>query len=171
MTLRAIKTLLSCAALLIACGGAAQQIDLGQPHLGGQPRVAGKEHVVLLSDAIDVTAGKPQDVELRFRVDDGFHINSHTPSDELLIPTMLKLDAARGVQVLGEGYPAGVSFHLPVGAGETLNVYQGEFRVMLRLVVPKGDSTLSGTLHYQACDNAACFPPKNLPVHVAVAGR
>lgn len=163
MTLRLSKML--GAAMLWSVSVSAQQIDLGQP------RVAGREHVLLLSDAVNLTAGKAQDVELRFRVDDGFHINSHTPKDEMLIPTALKLDAANGLQVLGESYPAGVSFRLPIGAGETLDVYQGEFRVMLRVVVPKGSSTLNGTLHYQACDNAACFPPRNLGVHVAVMAR
>lgn len=151
--------------LALAVGMPAQEIQLGQA------RVPGKDHVFLLSDALNLAAGKPQDVELRFRVEDGFHINSHHPSDELLIPTVLTLQAPSGYKVLDESYPAGVSFRLPVGAGETLNVYQGEFRVMLRLVVPKGESTLSGTLHYQACDNAACFPPRNLTVHVAVRGE
>jgi hypothetical protein len=163
-----IRTRLQAArfAALILLGSplSAQQIDLGQP------RVAGKEHVLLLSDAVDVVAGKPQDVELRFRVQDGFHINSHTPKDELLIPTVLKVDEASGLHVVNESYPAGVSFRLPIGEGETLDVYQGEFRVMLRMVVPKGASSLNGTLHYQACDNAACFPPRNLAVHVAVRG-
>jgi hypothetical protein len=142
----------------------AQQIDLGVK------RPVGREHVELLSDAVEVAAGKPQDVEVRFRVDPGFHINSHTPMDEFLIPTKLTLEGT-GVKVVGEDYPAGSKFRLPIGEGETLDVYQGEFRVMLRLVVPKGATTLSGSLRYQACDNAACFPPRTLAVKVAVVGR
>jgi hypothetical protein len=126
--------------------------------------------VSLLPDQIVVGAGKPQVVELRFHVDPGFHINSHTPKDELLIPTVLRLDAA-SVKVVSQEYPQGSSFRLTVGDGETLDVYQGEFRVKLRVVVPRGVSTLSGSLHYQACDNAACFPPRNLAVNVAVTGK
>jgi hypothetical protein len=143
----------------------AQQIDLGER------RVPGKNHVSLLSDAVEVAADKPQMVELRFRVDDGFHINSHTPSDELLIPTVLKLDAAGGPKVLDETYPVGSKFKLAMGEGEVLDVYQGEFRVALRIVAPKGQSTWSGALRYQACDNAACFPPRTLPVKVAVTAK
>jgi hypothetical protein len=154
------------AALLLVAGFAsAQQIDLGVR------RVPGKDHVALLSDAIDVTADKPQMVELRFRVDEGFHINSHHPTDELLIPTVLNLDAAGGPKVLDETYPAGSKFKLTIGDGEILDVYQGEFRVALRVVAPKGQSTWSGALHYQACDNAACFPPRTLPVKVAVSAK
>jgi hypothetical protein len=144
----------------------AQEIQLG----GDRAAAAHKDHVSLLPDQIVVDAGKPQVVELRFHVDPGFHINSHTPKDELLIPTVLKLDAA-SVKVVSQEYPQGSSFRLTVGDGETLDVYQGEFRVKLRVVVPRGVSTLSGSLHYQACDNAACFPPRNLPVNVAVTGK
>jgi hypothetical protein len=143
----------------------AQQIDLGQR------RVPGKDHVALLSDSIEVSADKPQVVELRFRVDEGFHINSHHPTDELLIPTILKLDTAGGPKVLEETYPSGSKFKLAIGEGEVLDVYQGEFRVALRVVAPKGQSTWSGALRYQACDNAACFPPRMLPVKVAVTAK
>ena len=123
--------------------------------LGDAP-VAHKGHVELLSDAVEVKAGEPQVVELRFRVQDGFHINSHTPKDELLIPTVLQLNAASGMKLVEEEYPKGSTFRLPLDKTETLDVYQGEFRVSVRLVAPKGSSTLTGLLKYQACDRAAC---------------
>ncbi len=156
-----------CAIALVAGLGlsaGAQEIQLGPGP------VVHRAHVELLSDAVEVKAGEPQVVELRFRVQEGFHINSHKPKDELLIPTALELKAASGTKVVDERYPAGSTYRLPVGAGETLDVYQGEFRVSVRLVVPKGSSTLNGLLHYQACDNAVCYPPKTLPVVVAVTG-
>jgi hypothetical protein len=132
---------------------------------------AKKPHVVLASDTLVVEAGKAQDVELLFRVDEGYHINSHTPKDELLIPTALTLNAGPGVKVISETYPKGAAFKLEVGDGEVLDVYQGEFRVRLRVVAARGDSTLMGSLRYQACDHAACFPPKTLVVRVAVQGK
>ena len=138
--------------------------------LGGTSE-AHKGHVVLVSDAVQVMASEPQVVELRFRVDDGFHINSHAPKDGLLIPTVLRLDSAGGVKVVGEQYQPGSAFRLGGASGEVLDVYQGEFRVSVRMVAPKGASTLTGALHYQACDNASCFPPRTLPVMVAVTGE
>ena len=97
----------------------AAQIQFGEVRAAAQ-----KGHVVLLSDAVEVEAGKSQVVELRFRVDQGFHINSHVPKDELLIPTVLKLDASKGVKVADEEYQKGSPFRLSVGsggaAGETL---------------------------------------------------
>lgn len=137
----------------------------------GEASAAHKGHVVLVSDAVQVMAGEPQVVELRFRVDEGFHINSHAPKDELLIPTVLRLDSGGGVKVVGAEYAKGSAFRLGGTSGEVLDVYQGEFRVSVRVVAPKGASTLTGALHYQACDNASCFPPRTLPVMVAVTGE
>ena len=136
----------------------------------GEAPVAHKGHVELLSDAAEVKAGEPQVVVLRFRVEDGFHINSHTPKDELLIPTALRFNTGGVVKVVSQQYQKGSTFRLPLGSGETLDVYQGEFRVSVGVVAPKGSSTLLGVLKYQACDNAVCFPPKTLPVIVAVTG-
>jgi len=147
-------------------------IAAAQIQLGGLDRSteAKKQHVELLTDSLQVAANKPQDIELRFRVEPGFHINSHKPKDELLIPTELKLDAG-ALHIADEQYPPGSHFRLQVGSGEDLDVYQGEFRVALRVEAPKGDSILSGSLRYQACDNAACFPARTLPVKIAITAK
>jgi DsbC/DsbD-like thiol-disulfide interchange protein len=155
-------------ALVVAPVMVAQAISFG---FGGAAK-AKKEHVVLLSDGVMVDAGKAEIVELRFRVDAGYHINSHTPKDPLLIPTRLTLDAGPGVTVLGEVYPKGEAFKLGQGSDSMLlDVYQGEFRVMVRVRAAKGPQTLVGSLHYQACDDASCFPPKTLPVKIAVTAE
>ncbi|HEY5328758.1 MAG TPA: protein-disulfide reductase DsbD domain-containing protein [Acidobacteriaceae bacterium] len=158
-----------CAAIVV-CGLAA--VASAQIQLGGLGRAAEakRQHVELLTDAIEVDAGKRQDVELRFRVEPGFHINSHTPKDELLIPTVLKIDAG-AVREIHEIYPKGSAFRLPVGAGEMLDVYQNEFRIGLEVVAPRGASTMEGVLRFQACDNAACYPARELPVKIAIRGR
>jgi hypothetical protein len=143
----------------------AQQITLDGP------RPAARQHIVLLSDALQLEANKPQLVELRFRIDPGFHINSHTPHDETLIPTALHLDPAASLQIQAPQYPAGTPFHLPLGAGQTLDVYQGDLRILVRILAHRGDWSLTGTLRYQACDNAACFPPRTLPLRIAIEAR
>ena len=57
----------------------AQEIRLDQPSASKKP------HLVMLTDGVDVKPGSEQVVELRFRVDPGYHINSHMPMDDLLI--------------------------------------------------------------------------------------
>jgi Disulphide bond corrector protein DsbC len=149
--------------LWAGASGVAQEI-----RLDGQS-TAKKPHLKLLTDGVDVKAGSEQVVELRFRVDEGYHINSHLPMDDLLIPTTLKL-APGTVKVAGTEYPKGEIIKL-LGNGEGLDVYQGEFKVKLRVVAPRGFSTMTGTVRYQACDNEACFPPKTLAVKIVVTAK
>ena len=111
-------------------------------------------------------------VNLNFRVPRGYHINSNTPKSEFLIPTALKMDLGSATDiVLGKiDYPEGQDLSFPFSPDEKLNVYTGDFTIALtvhplRSVVP-GKYALHGVLRYQACDNAACYPPKTLPVNL-----
>jgi hypothetical protein len=116
--------------------------------------------------------GQPTMVNLNFRVPSGYHINSNTPKSEFLIPTALKMDLPTDI-ILGKiEYPAGEDRNFPFSPDEKLNVYSGDFTIAvavhpLHSVVP-GKYEMRGVLRYQACDNAACYPPKNLPVNFEV---
>ena len=111
-------------------------------------------------------------VSLNFHVPPGYHINSNTPKSEFLIPTALKMDIPTDI-VLGKiEYPAGEDASFPFSPDEKLSVYTGDFTISLgvhpmKSVVP-GKYLMHGVLRYQACDNAACYPPKNLPVSFEV---
>ena len=130
-----------------------------------------KGHVSYVAEQQNVAAGKSSVVELRFRVDDGFHVNSHTPKSELLIPTAVTMKAADGVKAGAAVYPAGTSYSFSFDPSEKLDVYTGEFVVKLSVVASAGMHTIDGSLRYQACDKAACYPPKSLPVQVMVTAK
>ena len=130
-----------------------------------------KSYVAYTEEPQMVPAGKNAVLELRFRVKDGFHVNSHTPKSELLIPTALKLDAAAGVKAGELQYPAGKTYSFAFDPSEKLDVYAGDFTVKLPVVAVAGEHTVNGTLRYQACDNAACYPPRSLPVQVVFTAK
>ena len=122
-----------------------------------------------------VTRGKPNSVELDFRVKQGFHVNSNRPNSPYLIPTVLKLDAPTDIVIGAVGYPAGRNLTFPFAPDEKLNVYSGDFALdvivhPLHSLVP-GKYNVRGQLRYQACDDRACYPPRNLPVHFEVQVR
>ncbi len=50
-----------------------------------------KSFVIYAAEQQTVTAGKRSVLEFHFRVVDGYHVNSHTPKSELLIPTQMNL--------------------------------------------------------------------------------
>jgi hypothetical protein len=130
-----------------------------------------KGYITYAAEPQVVKAGKPGVVELHFRVRDGFHVNSHTPKSELLIPTAVKLESAEGVKASDVVYPAGTSYSFAFEPKEKLDVYSGAFTVKLPVVATAGEHTINGTLRYQACDNAACYPPKTLPLQVLFTAK
>jgi hypothetical protein len=123
-------------------------------------------------DTVSVTRGKAGTVSLHFRVASGFHINSNTPKSEFLIPTALKMTAPTDIALTRVSYPPGKDMTFPFAPDEPLNVYTGDFTVSMTVrplhTVQPGKYAIHGDLKYQACDNAACYPPKHLPVDFEV---
>src|SRR5437588_7987970 len=131
---------------------------------------AGKAPSVVMAPVSLVAATRTAQtvVNLNFRVPRGYHINSNAPKSEFLIPTALKMDLPTDI-ILGKiAYPGGQDVSFPFSPDERLNVYTGDFTIglavhPLRSVTP-GKYVMHGVLRYQACDNAACYPPKTVPV-------
>lgn len=121
---------------------------------------------------VQVRAGASKDVTLDFRIGSEFHINSHTPKSELLIPTVLKLSASDPVMVADVKYPAGQDVTFPFSPDEKLSVYSGDFSIDTVFKAPAnaaaGTYPVTGTLRFQACDHSACYPPKTIPVQFQV---
>ena len=125
----------------------------------------------LFPEQISVPAGKASPVALHFRIAQGFHINSHAPKEDYLIPTTFSIPADSGVQLASATYPAGSDITLPLDPGTKLSVYTGEFAIQARIVAAHGNHLVNATLHYQACDNNTCMPPKTITVPIDVIGQ
>jgi hypothetical protein len=125
----------------------------------------------LFPEQVSLPAGKASSVVLHFRVALGYHVNSHSPKEDYLIPTTLAIPADSGVQLTSATYPPGSDITLPLDPDTKLNVYTGEFAIEARIVAEHGNHLVQATLHYQACDSNACFPPKTITVPVDVIGR
>jgi thiol:disulfide interchange protein len=140
----------------------------------GMAQVPGKAPILTMAAVPLTIAQRAQAtmVNLNFRVPPGYHINSNTPKSEFLIPTALKMDLPTDI-ILGKiQYPPGEDASFPFSPDEKLSVYSGDFTIAvavhpLQSVTP-GKYIIHGMLHYQACDNAACYPPKTVPVSFEV---
>ena len=156
------RTLALAAALLASAastvGIASAQLNMNAP--------AKKAYVVYAAEPQTVAANKPATVELRFQILSGYHVNSHTPKSEFLIPTVVTLQPVSGVKAGELQYPHGVSYSFASDPGTKLDVYAESFTVKLPVVAAAGAHTLDGTLKYQACDNASCYPPRTVPLKV-----
>jgi hypothetical protein len=125
----------------------------------------------LFPTQVAIPAGKPRPVSLHFRVVTGMHINSHTPSSQFLIPTTLSLPFATGVRLEATAYPAGAEITLPADPSTKLSVYTGDFIIQTRLVAEAGSHSIQARLHYQACNDNECLPPKTITVPIEVIGK
>jgi hypothetical protein len=156
-----MKRLFLCSLVLLAAAAFGQDAPTMKPVVSMAP-----------AQLITITQGKASRVPLAFRVIRGYHINSNQPKSEFLIPTALKIGATTDIIIGGTDYPEGHDMSFAFAPDEKLNVYTGDFQVdvsvrPLRSVLP-GKYMLRGNLKYQACDNAACYPPKQLPVSFEV---
>ncbi len=154
------------AAMVLCLAALAAAAD---PDITGVP-----ENVTFLGPVTPVTvsAGRSSRVALEFRVGPTFHINSNTPKSDLLIPTQLLLSPPSDTSIGQIKYPAGLDASFPFAPTETLNVYAGRFVISVVVsaapsAVP-GKYRVHGALKYQACDNRACYPPRQLPVEFEV---
>ena len=125
----------------------------------------------LFPEQVTISAGKPSEVALHFRIADGLHINSHTPKDEYLIPTSLTIPDGAGVRLETATYPIGKEFTLPADPGTKLNVYTDELVIEARIVATAGNHLVEAKLRFQACDKEVCMPPKTIPVAIDVIAQ
>jgi len=139
--------------------------------MAASPQEFGKRQPTIVYNPPELTSihrGHLGGVVLHFRIPSGYHINSNQPKQDYLKKTELKVDAPTDIAIAGVTYPAGEDRSFPFDPNEKLSVYTGDFSLKvlvrpLRTVVP-ARYAVHGVLKYQACDNAACYPPKQLPV-------
>ena len=134
-----------------------------------------KSRSYVTTDAVPTAtlqAGKTANVGVHFRVNPGYHVNSHTPGSELLIPTSLNFTPLQKIKTGQIVYPKAQELALPFDPNEKLSVYSGDLVTEVPVIVAKdaaaGQYSLKGELKYQACNDNACFPPKTLPVEITV---
>jgi DsbC/DsbD-like thiol-disulfide interchange protein len=165
---RVSKTAMRAAAALALAGllAQAQTSNLTSRSIAKPPAVA-----YLYPEKVAVPAGKATTVALHFRIAPGLHINSHTPSEDELIPTTLSIPEGSGVRLDRAVYPPGTEFTLPIDPKTKLSVYTGEFIIQARIVAAPGDHLVEARLRYQACDNNACMPPRTITAAIDVIGK
>lgn len=121
---------------------------------------------------LELARGKSTTLEVRMRVNKGFHINSNRPSNDLLIPTEIKFEPSAGIVIGKLAYPEGHDYALSFAPQEKLSVYTDMVMVSVPLnsarAAKPGARKMRGTLTYQACNDNSCFPPKTVPLEVDV---
>ena len=109
-------------------------------------------------------------INVKADVQSGYHINANKVSDEDLIPTTIEVDGGQ-LKVGKISWPGSHKFKFSFSETE-LDVYEGSITIGVNLKAPKdmkpGKYEVTGKLNYQACNDRACFAPKDAPFTVTV---
>jgi len=117
-----------------------------------------------------VPRGKEFQVAVVVEIARGFHMNSHKPSDQYLIPTTLMAQLPTGIQLRDTIYPDGRLEKFSFSPNKRLDVYTGTVTFRMRLAAGNdaaiGATTIPITLRYQACNDTTCLQPVKVPIEV-----
>lgn len=95
-------------------------------------------------------------------IDSEFHINAHKPSEEYLIPTILKFNPLDKISFGTIIYPDAEMVKFPF-SDEPIAVYEKKIIIRSELTLAKDielkSIEISGSLSYQACNDENCFAP------------
>jgi thiol:disulfide interchange protein DsbD len=101
----------------------------------------------------------------------GWHINSHNPLDEFLVPSELVFDEKEGITYGEVIYPEPILRKFGFSEND-LSVYERKVvfgvRASLDSEFTLGATILSGRLLYQACCDQRCLPPAEISFEIPV---
>ncbi len=128
----------------------------------GQFRPPAKASIEAFADFTSYAAGTRVRIAVVVAIDDGWHIQSHTPSYDYLIPTEFSLELPKGWAEPVIRYPAHVMWQSQF-AEDPLAAYERDVVIHAELELPTelatGAVEAPVELLYQACDELVCLPP------------
>jgi len=167
---RPIAQALLALGMAIACSLPVPAQILEEKPLLAQKR--GPQLTVEPIDTITVARGGKARLTLQLELNRGFHVNSHQPSEDYLLPTTVRLSPQEGIMIVKIAYPQGEVMKFRFAGSDHLSVYSGRFRVTAEVRARRdaalGRQRVHGEVRYQACDDHQCFPPKSTPLHFDV---
>jgi suppressor for copper-sensitivity B len=142
-----------CLAALLALTAGAGEAQIRRPE---------KASFVLTADRTAYDAGSPARIAALVTIEPGWHVNSHKPTFDYLIPTELDLELPESWAAETVQYPK-AEMQTFAFADQPLAVYDGSVVIVGRLEVPagtaKGPVAIHAKLRYQACNDSQCLPP------------
>ncbi len=120
-----------------------------------------KQELVKLSGTID-RGGRGV---VSATIENGWHIQSAHPLDTFTIPTTLSVDG-----LVQADYPPHEVKSFTFSGGTKLAVYEGTIKIPFTAKLKSGATTVTASLHYQACNDKVCLPPRTATTEIALSG-
>lgn len=110
-------------------------------------------------------------VAVALDIQNGWHINSHKPLDDYLIPTVIEIECPEGIEATGTLYPEPSLEKLEISDGD-MSLYQGTAvfgaEIALDGSIEPGRYTVTAILRYQGCNNETCIEPRSVRVEIPI---
>src|SRR5205823_3347601 len=127
------RSLVAAVLLTIGCALARAVVS---PAAAADPPPIPAEVVRLKVESANYSPGRDAlDVLLLAEIAEGWHVNAHRPTSDVLIPTTLSVTPPPGFEVGEIEYPAAERRALGFASGETLLLYSGDVRFRVPLAV------------------------------------
>ncbi len=111
--------------------------------------------------------GSELKIVLIVKIDDKWHINSHQPNDEFLIPSKFRIQSKYDLNFSKTIYPEPKNIDLAF-SDQPVSVFEGESKFYGLIDIPKdfslGIYEFEVIFEYQACNDNTCLPPKRVSV-------
>jgi hypothetical protein len=117
-----------------------------------------------------VHAGGKANLLVQIVISPDYHINAHKPADAYAIPTVFTPSPVAGVTFGVPIYPSPLKVTESYSPAPLL-VYEKLATISVPVTFSKsavGKISLGGTVSFQGCNHQACFPPKTVPISVAL---
>jgi thioredoxin:protein disulfide reductase len=152
-----LRGLFVACSLLVTTTAFAQISSFG----GAANSIPGEELVKLTGSVTERHATEVKGV-VSATIQSGWHINSNKPLDDFVIPTKLSFD---GTDLVSAEYPQHTVRSFTFSGGQKLAVYEGTIQIPFTAKLQTGD-TIKGKLHYPACNDTVCLPPRDAEVTI-----
>ncbi|HMC23289.1 MAG TPA: cytochrome c biogenesis protein CcdA, partial [Thermoanaerobaculia bacterium] len=119
-----------------------------------------KEELVKLTGTVNQKDGDQVRGVITATIENGWHINSAHPLDSFAIPTALSFDPATA-ELISADYPQHTIKTFTFSGGNKLAVYEGTIQIPFTAKVKNDATALTASLHYQACNDTVCLPPRD----------
>lgn len=136
-----------------------------------QPPRIQKASLEAVADRTAWAPGEEGAIAALMAIEEGWHTNSHTPSFEYLIPTVVEVTLPAGWGEAAVVYPPG-EMRTFAFEDRPLSVYEATVAIVASFTVPvdatPGPATATIELSYQACNDNSCLPPVTTSVALGV---